>query len=921
MSAAQNSTNSRRLANEAQLIGNSSPPNMSSTSEQMLKAASPLGFNLLNTRTDNTASDAAAKKCRTFTDIKGLRDLQKEQINRTYYEAGCGWRYRPSNGIVPEINQAAAGTAEGPLAIYSGPGGADEVTGGTKWYWDLNKAERDITTNICQSASQCKQLSLLGDYSEVCGYCKSTGAMIPVQKNGSGYTARYNDNTLGCPSSDIVTASTGKCEGFVGQPRFRHTTTSFGTAGGTSALPSYGRGDLAEAFTVRRKQAGTEGYANLDALDQCNEPPLSRDCVILAARTAGCSDEGTLIAALNGTPANSDYDSVLKQNSVYTAYNSVAVPRITSATLKDGSVSLATALGDFKSLMKNTQNNNRKLALSARDLCIRKGEYDAYDFCSEMAPTTIIDANSLKCVQQAWLNEGGTVEGTLYPGDSWKGKTYQSFVSSMNSIKQRIHSNVKETNAQGLMEFIGTSSGDLAVRLPKNENTRGAETVWFELGEHPVILRCDLRLAKDKTVLNGEVVPFILGENDVKNKYKMYNPLHVAYTSAFEIRSDIEQTMNFGITTTDGFMLSVNQNPFEGTVNRRNDWGSWMYQSPNVYYSGKYRVNSEDSGKTNTVVTKWFTNGKEPASHTWIQVNPSKPEWTHIADAEVYLTQEPLAPWMQFEVCTRPNDGQGNANGFFEKRFNGPCAIDTAGEKSMPGFDVNARSIVIQTDMNLRREVPKKLPYITFTSTSAWSTKSYVHAGAVKTLTILVRPTATLSNNGGVGVLFTHSNGTTFNIEANIKNTDGNYRIQYIAKGFGKDMGSTTKDITMNEWNLIVIQYIGDSNGLRRTSFHVETLNRLKNSAARNRFSAELISNQLVNGEVIAGNPRANYVQNSGFLTLGSWNTPSMTGDVAWIHGFRNFLDTDELLKNEIEQSWVSRWPRGNLDSEITGKP
>jgi hypothetical protein len=418
-------------------------------------------------------------------------------------------------------------------------------------------------------------------------------------------------------------------------------------------------------------------------------------------------------------------------------------------------------------------------------------------------------------------------------------------------------------------------------------------------------------------VLNGEVVPFILGENDVKNKYKMYNPLHVAYTSAFEIRSDIEQTMNFGITTTDGFMLSVNQNPFEGTVNRRNDWGSWMYQSPNVYYSGKYRVNSEDSGKTNTVVTKWFTNGKEPASHTWIQVNPSKPEWTHIADAEVYLTQEPLAPWMQFEVCTRPNDGQGNANGFFEKRFNGPCAIDTAGEKSMPGFDVNARSIVIQTDMKKREDVPKKLPYITFTSTSVWSTKSYIHAGAVRTLTILFRPTATLSSSGGVGVVFQHSNGTTFAIKVVITNNGGTYAIKYTATAFGKDIGSSTAEVKMNEWNLMVIQYVGDNYGLRKTSFHIETLKNLQNPAQRAQFSTQLVSNQGVSGAIVAGNPKANYIQNSGFFTLGAWDVPSCTGDVAWIHGFRGFLDTEPLLKSEVEQSWLSRWPRGNLDSEV----
>jgi hypothetical protein len=490
MSDIQNAINSRRLANEVRLVGNSSPPNMAGVSEQALKAATPNGFNLLNTRTDLTTSDAAAERCRTFTDITGLRNLQKEQANRTYHDAGCGWRYKPSTGIFPEINQAAAGTARGPLAFYSGPGGKDEVTGGTRWFWNLNEAEKEITTKICQSASRCKQLSLLGRYTDICGFCKSSGAIIPIQNTGGKFSARYNDSTLGCPDADIVTATTGKCpeetvekiedEGYTGYTSYMRNTgqsvqqrqrgqarhmsrpNTFGSAGGSMAFPTNGRGDLSEVFNVgggtrRGMPRGTrqvEGFVDLESLNPCMEPPLSRDCVILAARAAGCANEGTLIAALSTTPANSDYDSVLQKNPVYTAYNSVAVPRITSATLKDGSTSLATALDDFGNLMEQTQNTNKKLALSARDLCIRTGEYEAYDFCLEMGPTSIINDTSLPCVKQAWLNNGGTEEGKLYPGDSWKGKTYQSFLIFMDYLKK---AQKKLINNQVLMELLKNS--------------------------------------------------------------------------------------------------------------------------------------------------------------------------------------------------------------------------------------------------------------------------------------------------------------------------------------------------------------------------------------------------------------------------------------------------------------------------------
>ena len=70
------------------------------------------------------------------------------------------------------------------------------------------------------------------------------------------------------------------------------------------------------------------------------------------------------------------------------------------------------------------------------------------------------------------------------------------------------------------------------------------------------------------------------------------------------------------------------------------------------------------------------------------------------------------------------------------------------------------------------------------------------------------------------------------------------------------------------------------------------------------------------------GNPNDKYVMNSGRLMLGSsgapsykvggmvnWNSESFVGDIGWIHGFRNYIDSDELLQREINQTWISRWP------------
>ena len=131
-----------------------------------------------------------------------------------------------------------------------------------------------------------------------------------------------------------------------------------------------------------------------------------------------------------------------------------------------------------------------------------------------------------------------------------------------------------------------------------------------------------------------------------------------------------------------------------------------------------------------------------------------------------------------------------------------------------------------------------------------------------------------------------------------------------------------------NEWNLIVFQYVSDEGGLRAVQFDAERFATLRQDGGRRSFLDRLRAKQNVTGGYLVGNPVSNR-ENSGYLVLGagmsdyldsgnrwSWKADSFTGDVAWIHGFRTFLDTDELLKTEIEQRWIGRWPRGNLDGE-----
>ena len=889
-----NNLNLNRSANQARTMGNLNPINMSRVPDSLLQAASPASFNLVdNTKINKDSSDAAAAACRSYTDIDGLRRLKNEQVNRTYYDARCGWRYKPSTGLIPEINQGALGTANGPS--FGQPGSPDEVADGAQWFWDLEDAEKKITSKICQNASRCRQLSMLGKYADVCGYCKTTGSIIPITTGAASYP---NDSSFACLKRDIVTAS-GTC------PAESENFTSFR------------QGNLREAFKVR------EGFGTLDDLNNCMEMPMARDCVIKAAQNAGCSSDGTLIRALQDSTGTS-YDDQIKTNSAYNAYSSFAP--FSAGLMQDGSVAtINVALNDFSRLMGNTQSSNQKTALAARDLCLRAGEFDNYDFCTEMALDTVINENNIACVQKVWAQNGGTDQGTQKPTvELLNGKKFGDFLmGGLTSLLKINYSPNKDVNAAGIMDIVGSDTSAGSIDLPMNENTRGAETVWFDLGDvlNPaasvVILKCDLSLKKGtstKAGPAGEVLPYIGTWAEMINKYNFKNQNNKAYTSAFEIRTPVGETsVKFKIVTDDGFMISKNQNPFENAGGGP-DWGSWRYQGPTLYESSSYNLSQN---QPNIFVTKWFQGYGEATSQFWMY-RPTT-GWVRGADSpNLYLTQEPLAPWCQYELCSRPNNGAGNAVGFFEKRWNGPSALNQQ-QRATPGFDVISENLIFQTDSKLRASVPGKKGYASFVSNSYWHTNAYFHFNAFKTITILIRPTATLTPGESASV-FHHCNFSGYSAGMYLTNIGGTYSLSY---GTSRNQFQGSHDVVMNEWNLIVIQYIGDDYGVRGITCNVESLRNIQTNSGRASLLAKLSSGRTYSSSVVIGNPSGNPLANAGMLVMGSLNStiykefnnsvPSFTGDVAWVHGFRNYLDTDAVLKNEITQGWISRWAIPNL--------
>jgi len=287
----------------------------------------------------------------------------------------------------------------------------------------------------------------------------------------------------------------------------------------------------------------------------------------------------------------------------------------------------------------------------------------------------------------------------------------------------------------------------------------------------------------------------------------------------------------------------------------------------------------------------------------------------------MYLTQEPLAPWLQFELCSRPNMGQGTKLGLFEKRWNGPAAFyENQGVNSpIPSFDTVSGSLVTQTDPNLTNSVPGGKGYLSFMPSSWWHTKAMFAFTAFRAITLLIRISPTLAAGAGPNI-FTHEDSSLTLEVANLAvyTPDGlNYQL------FNESMGVRQyAPCVPNQWNLVVIQYNGDAAGIRNVQMSAMDLPTLQTSAGLNRFFTQLSNKQNASGPVIAP-PILNEGQRgrgSVYLILGGTSPDipqgrlGFTGDVAWLHGFRTPINTVEMLQAEVQQTWVSRWPRPNID-------
>ena len=901
------------MTREIGAIGMSTPPNNAQIDATMMGSASPMLRSVA--KVDTTDSLNTASNCRAYSGFAGLRQLQVDQKDNTFYDPGCGWMYKQeSSATNPSINRGVFATYNG-VPVYGQQGQPDELTGGSITM-DLQLAEQNaagiIAAKLNNTCANMKDLSTSNI--PFFGYCKTTNKIIPIQTTAGTTRARFNNPTnlnMNCAPANIVPASAwaADCPPVVPQQGLRNQ--GFINQGPRNQGP---------------RNQEKEGFGDLQTEGKC-QIPLTRDCLIQSVRNAGCTDQGSLMSALSAATGE-PYDTTLATSKAYRYYmNKANIPNTLLQT--GGGVQTSQEAYDIFNALAQTANapttdpGAQGQYAAAKDLCVQRGFFtDTYNFCAELTPTTVINATNIDCVQNLWRNAGGASKGTEYPQlSNWAGSNVGQFTAFRDAIIANTSNADKSAQAGAIQQFIGvqTYSQQLSLDLTKNANTRGTEVVWFYTGNAniPVIIRSDLMMAADT-----EAIPDISSQDDLVYKLGLPSSQNMNFTGAFEYRPSADTQVAFKVTVDDGFMIGYNQNPFEGTNNL--DWGSWRGQAATAYTSGAYNISTTNPTDRNIFVMKYFQLAGPAVFNLEIAEGSSAPvriAKTASAKQNLYLTQEPLAPWLRYEVCSRPNDGKGAALGFFETRFNGRVSAEPAQGKY--SFDTSFRSIAYQTDSARRIGVPANKAFSSFTSSSQWMTYSMFAYSSLKTITLMIRPTSGSQTATYTGI-FTHGqNPTTANARIctlYLKYANGTYSFSLVTKA-GSTITEQSGPCTANAWNLVVIQYIDtDGYGIRGISLHSAPYLDLNTSqSARavflNMIKTALNNNSPVQTPIMRAPTDINKYSGKLFLGYPPWPLPnynaggSFTGDIAWLHGFRNFIGSDSELLAEIQQTWISRWP------------
>jgi len=345
----------------------------------------------------------------TVSDIDTL--ISSQNLNS---KVRCGWIYKKgSPGSHPEVSKGVLGTRNGPMQFFDNPKGV--------YYWDLDAAKKQILKDRCSALVNCQNTG--SDEFKQCAFSSSRGMGVPV--DSAGKVLYPYDPSLSAPNASLVT-----------NPK------------SCPAPPP----------------PNSPQYEYQQSRDSCTPLPngqLSRDCMLQQITAAGCKQDGALYQSLVSSAQPNNYAAGLQQLTSYKKYQQLAKIPLLESALRDGKTSKDILMANFTELNQQSSSVNESgLNYASRDLCLKKGIMDTYNFCNELTDVSTAPFD-LGCLQEAFRKAGGQPNGSMYPSLANKSK-YDSLVT-WKAVKEYINtlatsafsSNDVAIQQNGLAQFLG----------------------------------------------------------------------------------------------------------------------------------------------------------------------------------------------------------------------------------------------------------------------------------------------------------------------------------------------------------------------------------------------------------------------------------------------------------------------------------
>jgi hypothetical protein len=355
----------------------------------------------------------------------------------------CGWIYEKGTpGYAPKVSKGALGTVRGPVGAF-----AKENPKGT-WYWNLKDALKAVETDTCDSLVGCASVGQ--SPWNGCGYSDpskgGTGRGVPVTRTGQ---VKYG-NELGAPPQASVLLSPAQCP-----------------------PPPPPGSPAAQAMLAQ----------NACALSP--DGRLTNACTRELLVNAGCKMDGSLYKTMYDSWWNSGNMLVgIEEKVPFQKYQYYAgeTAKLPSGALKDGSIGQEVALASFKELATAAkQTAPTALSFAARDLCLKKGEFDKFDFCLELTDQSI-GPFRLECMQREFRKAGGQPSGTLYPTEKnrttvWgKFNTWREFKEAVANLASQTRTADEVVQRTALNSFIGIQR---EAKPDQIGSVQGLELIWL----------------------------------------------------------------------------------------------------------------------------------------------------------------------------------------------------------------------------------------------------------------------------------------------------------------------------------------------------------------------------------------------------------------------------------------------------------